>query len=249
MFYVRLLLSLVLVAVFASTGFAKPAGKTVGVSPVARIVKGSKKGRLAVGQSIFVGDRIATTTRGQVQIEFNDRTRLVIGPGSEMVISRYVASGRSRAKSFAIRAAAGAYRFISGRSRKSSYRITTPTGTIGIRGTRFDFGVRGAGRTYVMLYDGAVRLCGSAGGCRILDEFCELAGTNSRGQAALSNEPGFLPRRGDVRRSFPYVRSQRSLRRPFRVAGVSRCRDVVASPPGSDTNGGGGDRGGSGSNR
>lgn len=239
-----------LLAAFVTDAHAKPAGTAVGVDQVARVVKGSKTGKLAVGQGVFVGDKIATKASGQVQIEFKDETRLVIGPNSELVIRDYVAAGQSRARSFSVSALAGAFRFISGNSAKPSYKVTTPTGTIGIRGTRFDFGVRARGRTYVILFNGAVQLCGTAGSCRTIDELCEIAGTDSRGNARLSSESTFLPRRGDLRRSFPYVRSQSRLRSAFRVAAAPRCRSAVAEGPGVDTNGGdGGDGGGDSGNR
>ncbi len=234
---IRLSLSAVFLALQISPSLSAPAGEAVGVSPVARIVSGSAKGNLSVGQDIFIGDTIATGNTGEVQIRFADKTRLVIGPGSELLISKYVTSGSGGAKTFAVNAVTGAFRFISGASAKPAYQITTPTATIGIRGTAFDFGVRGVGRTYVLMFDGVTRLCGSAGGCRDVAGLCTLAGTNSSGEARLSQESDFLPRRGDLRRSFPYVRSQRSLNQDFRIATASTCRDVTASPPGTDVGG------------
>lgn len=246
MFRSRVLHCALLLVAIVANAHAKPAGTAVGVNQVARIVAGSKTGKMAVGQGVFVGDKIATTANGQVQIEFNDKTRLVIGPGSQLVIRDYVAAEQSRATSFTVSAIAGAFRFISGNSAKPSYKITTPTSTIGIRGTRFDFGVRSRGRSYVILFNGAVQMCGSAGGCRTIDELCQIAATDSRGNVSLSGEPDFFPRRGDLRRSFPYVRSQGRLRSAFRVAAAPRCRSTVSDTPGVDTNGGtggGGERG------
>lgn len=242
----RVLFSALLLVAFASDVHAEPAGTAVGVNQVARIVTGSKTGKLAVGQGVFVGDKIATTAIGQVQIEFNDKTRLVIGPGSELVIRDYVAAEQSRATSFTVSAVAGAFRFMSGNSAKPSYKITTPTSTIGIRGTRFDFGVRSRGRSYVILFNGAVQMCGSAGGCRTIDKLCQIAATDSRGNVSLSGEPSFFPRRDDLRRSFPYVRSQGRLRSAFRVATAPRCRSAVTEAPGVDTNGSSGESSGRG---
>ena len=234
------------IAALTTTAYAAPAGKAVGVAPVARVVTGTKQGRMAVGHEIYMGDRIKTSSGGEVQIQFADRTRLVIGPGSELVIDQYVTSGSSSAKALTVNALNGAFRFLSGDSAKPAYKIKTPTGTIGIRGTRFDFGVRARSRTYVMLFDGVVRLCGTAGNCRDLDEQCEIAGTNSRGVARLETESDFLPRRGDLRRSFPYVRSQGSLLPDFRVASAPRCRDSIGGRGGRDAGGNGPGSGGNG---
>jgi hypothetical protein len=44
----------------------------------------------------------------------------------------------------------GSVRFLSGASDKKAYRINTPQGTIGVRGTAFDLTVRN-GKTYLLL--------------------------------------------------------------------------------------------------
>ena len=59
---------------------------------------------------------------------------------------------------FAVNALAGTFRFLTGNSEKSAYQIITPTGTLGVRGTKFDFTVDPrTGQTKVVLFEGQVK--------------------------------------------------------------------------------------------
>ena len=103
---------------------------------------------------VFSGDTIVTGPVGQAQVRFRDDTRLVVGPNSHLVIDAFVFSGNT-ARKLSINALKGAFRFISGKSRHSAYYITTPTATIGVRGTQIDVSV-GNG---VVIYSGAAEVC------------------------------------------------------------------------------------------
>ena len=83
---------------------------------------------------IFSGDRITTDEIGNAQIKFRDDTKLVVGPNSTLVIDAFVFNKDDTARQVSISALKGAFRFISGKSPKDVYRITTPTATIGVRG-------------------------------------------------------------------------------------------------------------------
>ena len=83
---------------------------------------------------VYSGDRITTDSVGNTQIKFRDDTKLVVGPNSTLVIDAFVFNSNDTARQVSISALKGAFRFISGKSPKDVYRITTPTATIGIRG-------------------------------------------------------------------------------------------------------------------
>ena len=98
-------------------------------------------------------------------------------------------------------AAKGTFRWVSGDSRSTAYSIKTPAGTIGVRGTRFDFYVAPDGTTAVVLLSGAAQFCG-AGGCVQLRNRCDcvIARPGARPDArradstvltALGNEGAF----------------------------------------------------------
>jgi len=117
-------------------------GTAVGVDPDAVARRGSADRTLVVGADISVGERIVTGPSGRVQVLFADQTRLVVGPGSALLIESYLMNGDTADK-FAINALAGTFRFISGNSPKSAYSIETPTAAIAVRGTKFDVSVAG----------------------------------------------------------------------------------------------------------
>ena len=116
------------------SAYAQPDGFVVAV--IQRRIIDAKTGRsvLEKASPIYSGDRITTDNIGNAQIKFRDDTKLVVGPNSTLVIDAFVFNKNDTARQVSISALKGAFRFISGKSPKDVYRITTPTATIGIRG-------------------------------------------------------------------------------------------------------------------
>ncbi|MGO8565429.1 hypothetical protein ACC743_39500, partial [Rhizobium ruizarguesonis] len=54
-------------------------------------------------------------------------------------IDKYVFDDSQSVKKLTIRSAKGTFRWVSCSSNSSAYQILTPAGTIGVRGTSFDF--------------------------------------------------------------------------------------------------------------
>ncbi len=97
-----------------------------------------RRATFVVGSDIFIGDQVVTGAKGQVQILFADNTHLVVGPNSALTIEDYLLRNNGSAGKFVVDMLAGSFRFATGESAKNRYRIDTPTGTIGVRGTGFD---------------------------------------------------------------------------------------------------------------
>jgi hypothetical protein len=194
-------------------------GTAVGVNPQAVAELGSDTRTLVAGADVTSGERVVTGPSGQVQILFDDQTRLVVGPGSSLVIDEYLKRGNRTAGKVAISALSGTFRFVTGKSAKSAYEIKTPTGAIGVRGTAFDFNVASEG-TIVMLYHGSVRLCNTAQTCVTLDKKCEV-GTYDLAEAfVIGRDVGNFE---ELRHQFRYSVSQAPLLRDFRVAESRNC--------------------------
>jgi len=132
-----------LLAIGATT-IAMPEGlraETVGTAGAVRPAAagtppGGSARTLEVGSGIVSRERIETTTSGSVQVMFNDRSTLTVGPNSDLVIDEFVydpnAAGGGR---FATRLTKGALRFVGGEiSHTAGATITTPVATLGIRG-------------------------------------------------------------------------------------------------------------------
>ena len=129
----------------------------------------SASGRtLQKSSPLFLNDVLRSNATGLGQFVFDDGTKLAMGPSASLTVDASIYKGKS-ARRTGIQASKGAFRFISGAL--SPKKIATPYGTIGIRGTAFDFTIRN-GRVYLLLYRGAVSFCGG-GGCKTLARSCD----------------------------------------------------------------------------
>jgi hypothetical protein len=114
-------------------------------------------GPLRVDAPVHRNEKIKTSLSGLGQFLFRDGTKLAVGWGSSVTIDKFVYDDTDSVKKLTIKAAKGTFRWISGNSKSSAYQILTPAGTIGVRGTAFDFFVGPDGTTAVVLLSGAAR--------------------------------------------------------------------------------------------
>ena len=181
---------------------------------------------LAAGSPVFENDKITVAASGNVQILFNDGTKLVVGPSSSLLISKYLMRGDSNTvQNFSIKALRGTFRFITGKSPKGAYDIQTANATIGIRGTGFDFWVGAA--TGVAVLNGKVRLCDNTKNkksCVNLNPTCEVGTTEN---ASAKKFTGELQGR-KLLNHLPYILNQTSLKKSFRL-NTSSCRAALAA--------------------
>ena len=212
----------------AAAGAALAAsGTAMGVDPSAE-AQGKQKRTLVVGADIFIGERVVTGPEGQVQILFSDRTELVVGPRSALLIEDYLLRENGSAGKFAINALSGTFRFVTGGAPKDSYVIKTPTGTIGVRGTAFDFWV-GQTAFYQLLYHGSTINCpeGVPMGdprCVIATDTCDLVQVSSNLAELLGHTDNVTGQaRNQLRSWFIYAVSQRPLLSQFRIQNAERC--------------------------
>jgi hypothetical protein len=90
---------------------------------------------LTVGTKIASKERIQTSGSGSLQVMFNDKTTLTIGPNSDLVVDNFVYNPKASGGAFAASLTKGALRFVGGQiSHKSGATITTPVATLVIRG-------------------------------------------------------------------------------------------------------------------
>lgn len=203
-------------------------GNAVGVRPTASADLNNISRQLAIGSDVKVGETVVTGPKGQVQLLFNDQTRLVVGPRSSLLIADYLLRKDNSVGQFTVNALGGTFRFITGKSAKDAYLIQTPTGTVGVRGTAFDFNVYPR-RTDVVLFHGAVQLCNLAGQCVTLTRQCSVGATTMPKSFTIGVA---VQQRDNMREAFRYVRSEFPLRKDFRVPHARSC---VPAPSGSDT--------------
>jgi hypothetical protein len=152
-------IGLILAAAFAGSAQAQPDGITIAVVQSANIDGATGQMVLQPEAPVYSGDRIDTGPVGQAQIRFRDDTKLVVGPNSSMIIDAFVFNDDDSARDISINVVRGAFRFITGNSPKDAYTITTPTATIGVRGTEFDVAVEREGTTRVANFGGVTIVC------------------------------------------------------------------------------------------
>lgn len=191
-------------------------GEVVAVSgaPSASGPAGDRK--LSAGSAVFEDDKIVVRS-GNAQIKLNDGTKLVVGPGSTLILDKYVSSGTGAAQNVSVKALRGTFRFITGRSKKGAYKITTANATIGIRGTGFDYWVNT--RTGVAVLVGAVKLSGNSGGSVNLRADCEVGRAGGGSAIRLDG----VAKSNNLKRNFPFIASQSSLNSQFRLP-ITNCR-------------------------
>jgi hypothetical protein len=206
-------------------------GKVVAVvgAPKADGPAGSRG--LKSGSDVFEDDNINVST-GNAQILLNDGTKLVVGPGSTLLLDQFVMRGGSSAEKVSIKALRGTYRFITGRSAKSAYKISTANATIGIRGTGFDFWIKK--KTGVVVLVGSVNLNGKSSGTVRVDSGCEMGEATSDKARQLTS----VEKLKSIRENLPFILDQSSLKRPFRL-NIKSCRianDEVGGQGSSNAN-------------
>lgn len=206
----------------AATALAVPAEAAVKVGEAVSITVSvtGQAGPIATGGAIHRDERIRTNRSGVGAFRFDDGTKLAIGPNSSLVIDNYVYGGSGTAKKLTLGATKGALRWISGKSDNKAYKITTPSGTLGVRGTAFDIYVGRNGVTAVTLLNGSARFCG-AKGCETLKRRCEFI--IARPGGAITKPRGVTRNTGlgvPVTQAFPFLTGAVRVPRGF-LAGTA----------------------------
>jgi hypothetical protein len=168
------LLSVLAAALSVLGWFAAESADPVGnIVALKSLVKGDGK-VLAAGEALSAGERIETDATGEAQIQFKDGTKLVVGKNSTLVLDSFVFNDQGSFSNLTLSTITGAFRWISGKSKPSAYSIKTPTGALTVRGTAFDLRILQDGEVAILLQDGRVQFCSSAGICRTLQRICDV---------------------------------------------------------------------------
>ncbi|MGY8634810.1 FecR family protein [Bradyrhizobium sp. 14AA] len=113
---------------------------------------------ISVGDSMLRDETVRTGADSAARFVMADSTNLSLGPSATLKLDRTVFNDEHSYRDVAIRMTTGAFRFVTGHSAKTAYKITTPLATIGVRGTTLDI-LSQRGRSVVVLQDGAASVC------------------------------------------------------------------------------------------
>ena len=106
----------------------------------AALVRGDQRLPATPGVPVRTADRIVTGKNGAVGVTFTDDTRISVGPDTDFRVESYAFSPKDQKLGFASHLAKGTLQFVSGgiaRLAPQTVAITTPSGTLGVRGTNF----------------------------------------------------------------------------------------------------------------
>lgn len=134
-----LLLAGLLFAILASAqgrliGYVKTA------QPDASLVVGGKPIKAEPGMPVQTGFMVKTGTQGSLGLTLRDNTLLSVGPDSVFVVDEYLFSPSKGEFKLWATMSKGTLQYVSGliaKLRPDAVAVRTPTGVVGVRGTRF----------------------------------------------------------------------------------------------------------------
>ncbi len=112
---------------------------------------------------VYMNEVVETGEESALVLKFSDGSKLTLGENAKIVIDKYVFNPVSSTGEQAVTLTKGAFRFVSGAIPKASVKITTPTVTIGIRGTELIFDVADDGETEMSTITGKADATDGAG--------------------------------------------------------------------------------------
>jgi hypothetical protein len=128
-----------LTSLFSLTGAqaAEKVGVAAAVKPDATSQPpGGAATTLNIGKSVIYNERIATSSSGVVQVLLLDGSTFTVGPGSSLVIDKFVYNPSSGKGALVASFSKGALRFVGGKLSKNDpgVKINTPAGALTVRG-------------------------------------------------------------------------------------------------------------------
>lgn len=162
------------------------------------------------GVALRSGDTIETAS-GRLQMRMVDGAYISLQPQSLLRLDEYFAGGSGAVEERGLLGLLrGGLRSVTGtigRANRASYRLTTPTATVGIRGT--EFAVTADNGTRVSVTEGLVALCND-GGCVDIGVGQSGFAPDRQSRPALSFAPARLPPAASVQPQSFVVAEQRS---------------------------------------
>jgi hypothetical protein len=109
---------------------------------------GGESSTLKIGKSVVYNERINTSSSGVVQVLLLDGSTFSVGPGSDLVIDKFVYNPATGRGDLVASFSKGALRFVGGKLSKNDpgVKVNTPAGELTVRGGIFQGKVQGSNR-------------------------------------------------------------------------------------------------------
>jgi len=143
---VSALLTLLGLAAAAPAPGAEPVGFVRNAQGVGVVKRAGEDLAAREGLVLVEGDVVSTAPDGRLGILFHDDTRVGLGPGSKVEITRFRFQPMRDELAFVLRIARGVVSYVSGKIAAlgpGHVHIETPVGVVGVRGTAFAVRIEG----------------------------------------------------------------------------------------------------------
>ncbi|MHC4042481.1 FecR domain-containing protein [Bradyrhizobium sp. 23AC] len=120
----------------AQPGAVEPIGNVATVTGIATVIRDKNSYPLRVRDDIYLNDVVQTSSNSTVGITFDDATTFNLSASSKITIDNYVYEDGGKQNSGMFDVGKGTVAFVAAAVAKTgNMKITTPTATLGIRGT------------------------------------------------------------------------------------------------------------------
>lgn len=194
---------------------AEPIGAAVVVvNQVTAALEGDLR-TLADGNNVHQNELIEVAADASSELQLNDNTKMALGPGARLLLDKFVYDGEKTKGNIAVNLVKGAFRFITGVATKPSYVVRVPQASITVRGTIFDVFVQDNGVSWLLLHEGAVRVCNDRGTCRDLEEPGKLIRITDNGSVDPPGRWNKIKKESDdLDEVFPFIDNKPDLSPP-----------------------------------
>jgi hypothetical protein len=112
---------------------------------------GGDASTLRIGKSVVYNERIDTAGSGQVQVLLLDGSTFTVGPGSSLVIDKFVYNPSTGKGALVASFSKGALRFVGGKLSKNEpgVKVNTPAGALTVRGGIFTAKISGSNKALI----------------------------------------------------------------------------------------------------
>lgn len=166
------------------------------------------------GDRVHQDEMIEVGSDASSELKLDDDTKLALGPGSHLKLDKFVYDPAKTKGSIVLDLVKGTFRFMTGVAEKPTYVIKTPSAAITVRGTIFDVFIQENGPSWLLLIEGAVRVCNVQGTqCQDLTEPGKLIRISNDGNVGSPTKWASLEGKDDepFDDAFPFVSKPPSI--------------------------------------
>lgn len=206
--------SIVVAGLMFGSAVAEAAAPTEAIGNTVQVVNevsaafDQDKRSLSLGDQIHQNELIEVGPDSVGELEFDDETKMALGPGSRLLLDKFVYNGAKTKGDIAVDLVKGAFRFITGIATKPSYKIKTPGAAITVRGTVFDVYVLTDKSAWFLLLEGGITACNDGQSvCKELSDPGNLLRVSPDGDISDPMRWALLPGRDEIgfARAFPFM--------------------------------------------